>query len=421
MTRVRQRFAADKLDDVAGALRAELAASGVSVKRGARIAIAVGSRGVANLPLIVRETVAWVKAQGGQPFLVPAMGSHGGATADGQRAVLEGYGITEAAVGAPIVSAMDVVELPRGEVEVPVYFDKQAAAADGVIAINRIKPHTSFRGPYESGLMKMLAVGLGKQAGTQAIHQLGVAGLRDTMPRVARQILRQGKILLGVGIVENGFDETMLVRAIPGAQIPDKEPELLARATDAMASLPVEELDVLIVDEIGKNISGTGVDTNIIGRLKIYGQPEPETPRIRIIVVRDLSAASHGNAYGVGLADIITRRLFSKIDFPATYANIVATGFVERGKVPLIAETDRDALTIALRGCEPRDPSQARIIRIRNTLHLDEIHVSPAVLNAIGNRGNIEVLGPRRRTVPGRQSRAVRGREPRHLISGLTT
>jgi len=394
MTRVRQRFVADKLDDVAGVLRAELAASGVSVKRGARIAIAVGSRGIANLPLIVRETIAWVKAQGGEPFLVPAMGSHGGATADGQREVLEGYGVTEAAVGAPIVSSMDVVELPRGEVEVPVYFDKQAAATDGVIVINRIKPHTSFHGPYESGLMKMLAVGLGKHAGTRAIHQLGVAGLRDTMPRVARQILRQGKILLGVGIVENGYDETMLVRAIPGSQIPDKEPELLARASDAMPSLPVEGLDILIVDEIGKNISGTGVDTNIIGRLKIYGQPEPETPRIRIIVVRDLSAASHGNAYGVGLADIITRRLFAKIDFPATYANIVTTGFFERGKVPLIAETDRNALTIAVRGCEPLDPSQARIIRIRNTLHLGEIHVSPAVLKTIGGHGNIEVIGP---------------------------
>ena len=394
MTRVRQRFVADKLDDVASALRAELAASGVSVKRGTRIAIAVGSRGIANLPLIVRETVAWVRAQGGEPFIVPAMGSHGGATADGQRAVLESYGITEVAAGVPIESSMDVVELPRGELEVPVYFDKQAAAADGVIVINRIKPHTSFRGPYKSGLMKMIAVGLGKHAGARAIHQLGVAGLRDTMPRVARQILRQGRILLGVGIVENGYDETMLVRAIPGGKIPDKEPELLARATAAMPSLPVDELDILIVDEIGKNISGTGVDTNIIGRLKIYGQPEPDKPRIRIIVVRDLSETSRGNAYGIGLADIITRRLFAKIDFPATYANILTTGFFERGKVPLIAETDRDALTIALRGCEPLDPSQARIMRIRDTLHLDEVHVSSAVLTAIGNRENIEVLGP---------------------------
>lgn len=394
MNRVRQRFVADRLDDVAGMLRAELAVSGVSVKRGARIAIAVGSRGIADLPVVVHETVAWVKAQGGKPFVVPAMGSHGGATADGQRAVLEGYGVTETAVGAPIMSSMDVVELPRGEVEVPVYFDKQAAAADGVIAINRIKPHTSFRGPYKSGLMKMLAVGLGKHAGARAIHQLGVAGLRDTMPRVAREILRHGKILLGIGIVENAYDETMLVRAIPGAQIPDKEPELLTRATDAMPSLPVDELDILIVDEIGKNISGTGMDTNIIGRMKIYGQPEPESPRIRIIVVHDLSAVSHGNAYGVGLADIITRRLFAKIDFPATYANIVTTGFFERGKVPLIAETDRYALAIALRGCEPLEPSQARIIRIHNTQRLDEIHVSPTVLSAIASRSNAEVLGP---------------------------
>jgi hypothetical protein len=389
--RVRQRFPAPKLADVAGTLRRELAASGVRCSPAAPIAIAVGSRGIANLALIVRETVAWVKEQGAQPFIVPAMGSHGGATADGQREVLASFGITEAGVGAPIRSAMEVVELPAGDLPVKVYCDKQAAAAAGTIVINRIKPHTSFQGRYESGLMKMLAVGLGKLHAARAVHALGVAALREVMPRVARQVLQHGNVMLGIAIVENAADETMLVRAVPAAEIPAVEPELLTLARQHQPRLPVSKLDILIVDEIGKDISGTGLDTNVIGRLKIRGQPEPVEPDIAMIVVRDLTAATHGNAYGIGLADVMTRRLFAKIDFRATYENSLTTGFLERTRLPLIAETDQQAVECAVRGAALGDVASARIIRVRNTLHLDEIHVTAAVLAEIRPKPEIEV------------------------------
>jgi hypothetical protein len=394
MTRIRVRFPREKVDDVGRALQVELASSGVRIRAGARIAIAVGSRGIAELATMVRTTVAWVRAQGGQPFIVPAMGSHGGATAEGQQAVLAGYRVTEGVVGAPICSSMDVVEVPQGESPVPVFFDKQASAADGTIVLNRVKPHTSFHGRYESGLMKMMAIGLGKQRQALAIHARGVAGLRDISPLVARQVLQHGNVILGIGVVENACDEVLRIRAVPAARIPDEEPALLELARANMPRLPVERLDLLIVDEIGKNISGLGMDTNIIGRLKIQGQPEPDRPSIRVIVARDLTPETQGNAAGVGLADIITRRLYEKIDLQATCANVLTTGFLERAKIPMIAETDRQAVAMAFRAWGMDTPDAARIIRIRNTLHLDYLHVSPAVLRELEGQGHIEVLGP---------------------------
>lgn len=386
--KVRQRFAGEKLADVSAALRAELTACGVSIKPGARIAIAIGSRGIANLPLLARETVAWVTTQGASPFIVPAMGSHGGATAEGQRRLLDSYGITEKTVGAPIVSSMDAVELGPDA-----FMDKAAHEADGIIVINRIKSHTSFHGEYESGLMKMIAIGLGKDAGASAVHRHGVDGLRELMPRVARRILQSGKILLGIGIVENAYDQTLQLRAIPAAQIAAVEPGLLTLARAHMPYLPVEDIDVLVVDEIGKDISGTGMDTNVVGRLRIAGQPEPDRPRIKQIVVRDLSAASGGSAYGIGLADVTTRRLVDKTDWPMTNANVQASGFLERGKLPHVEETDKQAIAWALRQCAPTPPDQARLVRIRNTLHLETMLVSEAVMTELKGRENVEVAG----------------------------
>jgi hypothetical protein len=288
---------------------------------------------------------------------------------------------------------MEVVELDRGDVDIPVYFDALAAGADGTVVINRIKPHTSFHGRYESGLMKMLAIGLGKQRQAEAIHQLGVAGLRDCMPRVARQVLRQGNVLLGVAIVENAYDRTMRVRAIRAAEIPDEEPGLLELARANMPRLPIEDIDVLVVDEMGKNISGLGIDPNIVGRLRIAGQCEPTGPRIGLIVVRDLTEASAGNAVGMGLADLITRRLFEKIDWASTYENVLTSTFFERSKVPLVADDDRQAMEFALRILRSRAPDDLRIVRIRNTLDLAEVLVSPAVLRAVEGRSDIQVLG----------------------------
>lgn len=389
--RIRQRFDATSIEDVEGEVDRQLAGCGSPVRPGAGIAIAIGSRGIDNISTIIRGVVRWVKAQGGLPFIVPAMGSHGGATAEGQRAIIEGYGITEAYCGAPIRSSMDVVELPSENVGLPVFLDREASLAEGIIVVNRIKPHTSFRGAYESGLFKMMAIGLGNQAQALAIHGLGVAGLREVMPKVAGAVLKHARILLGLAIVENAYDQTMLVRAISPDRIEQEEPDLLDLARKNMPRLPIEDIDILIVDEIGKDISGVGMDTNVIGRLKIRGQPEPQSPRIKTIFVRDLSAGTHGNALGIGLADVTTRRLFKKIDFVALYENVFTTTFLERGKIPIVAETDRQAIGIALRSCGLTGPENARIVRIRNTLHLDRLLVSSAVLKDLQDRPEIQI------------------------------
>ena len=390
---IRQRFPHDCLADVLGTLRAELAGCPARVRPGMRVALAVGSRGIANLAAVVRETVDWVRAQGGEPFIVPAMGSHGGATAAGQKAVLAEYGITEAGVGAPVRSSMEVVELPRGDCALPVYCDRLAAAADATIIINRVKPHTSFHGRHESGLMKMTAIGLGKHQQALAIHARGVTGLRDLMPRVAAQILAQGNILLGIALVENAYDETCHLAVLPAAEIAEREPALLEMARARMPRLPLDDIDLLIVEEMGKNISGLGMDPNIIGRLKIAGQPEPETPHIRLIYVRDLTEATQGNATGMGLADLMARRAAEKIDYRATYANVITTGWLERGKLPVVADTDRAALEIAECSLATQAAPPWRIVRVRNTLHLDLLQVSAPALDALAGRADIEHLG----------------------------
>jgi hypothetical protein len=360
--RVRQHFPAKKLDNVARAVRAELLP--FPIPAGARIALAVGSRGIRHLSDIVAEVVAWVREHDAEPFIVPAMGSHGGATAAGQQKILKDFGLRD------IVSSMDVVQLGPDA-----FIDRAAFQSDGIILINRIKPHTSFHGRYESGLMKMLAVGLSKQAGAAAIHRQGVAGLRERIPAVARQVLATGKILFGVAIVENAYDETMLVKAT--CPIPEDEPALLELARAYMPSLPVTELDLLIVDEIGKEISGTGMDTNVIGRMRIAGEPEPLSPRIQKIAVRDLCGDS---AYGIGLADVTTRSLVEKADWNVTRINAETSGFPLRVKLPEVVEEF--------------EPTGERVVRIKNTLRLDTLIVSEPVLKEIEGRDTIEVLGP---------------------------
>jgi hypothetical protein len=391
LVRVARKSSPPRLENVSAEVARELKASGIVIPPGTRIAIAVGSRGIQNLCAIVGETVRWVASQGGIPFIIPAMGSHGGATATGQRQILESYGITREGVGAPVVSSMEVVELPRGNLKVPVYFDREAFSAAGTIVINRVKPHTDYHGPHESGLAKMIAIGLGKEHQARIIHSHGVRGLRDLMPEVARQSLRHNNVLLGLAIVENRNDETLLIKALPAPELLAKDRELLEIARSSMPRLPVAELDTLIVDEIGKNISGLGLDPNVIGRLKISGEAEPESPRIKMIIIRSLSKESHGNACGMGLADIMTRRLFDQVDFGSTYSNIVTSGFFERGKMPLLAETDEQAMRWADRGSGVHDAGAARIIRIRDTLHLEEMQVSPAVLDEISGTGDFEV------------------------------
>jgi hypothetical protein len=380
LIKIRQKFPDRHLVDIAEAVHREIAPLAAAVPAGSRIAITAGSRGIANLSLIIRTVVHDLRALGIFPFIVPAMGSHGGATAEGQREVLAGYGITEELVGAPVLSSMDVVELPRGDLDHRIFQDRLAFEADGIIVINRIKVHTDFSGQTESGLLKMCVIGLGKHRQALEIHRFGIHGLRDLVPRAAGQIIRQSKIIFGLGIVENACDETLVIRAIRPDRLEAEEARLLEICRQNMPRLPVQQLELLIVDEMGKEISGTGMDTGIIGRRLIRHEPEPESPDIAKIVVTDLTESSHGNALGVGLADFITRRLYQKIDFAATYANILTSTFTDRGKIPMIAATDHGAAEYASQTWGPVDPEKARIIRIKNTLKLDEIYVSRPVL-----------------------------------------
>ena len=394
LTKIRQRFDRSRLDDPRAALRAQLGALDNRVARGAQIAIAAGSRGIDNLAIVVREVADYVKGRGAHPFVVPAMGSHGGATAEGQAEILALYGISERAVGAPIRSSMDVVELPRGELSFRIFMDRHVYESDGAIIVNRIKPHTDFHGRYESGLMKMALIGLGKLDGARAVHDFGVYGLRELIAPGAAQVLASGKILAGIGLVENAFHQTQHVEVLPADAIAREEPRLLELARRNMPRLPIRDVDVLIVDRMGKDISGVGIDPNITGRIGVAGEHDADAPHIGAMMVCDLTEGTHGNAIGVGLADVITRRLFEKIDYGATYGNVITSSFLERGKIPVVAETDRDAFAIALRSCGHVPEGRERIVRILDTLHLDEIYVSAAMLEEVADLPRIEVIGP---------------------------
>ncbi len=391
---VRQKFDDSRIEDLEDHLRGELADCGVDVPGGARVAVAVGSRGIHDLRTVVGGVVQWVHAQGAEPFLVPAMGSHGAATAEGQRAVLEEYGLTADAVGAPIRSSMEVVHLPQEDCPVPVYFDRNAAEADATIAINRVKVHTDFHGPYESGLMKMLVIGLGKHAQALAIHSHGVRGLRDYMPAAARQIIRHSNLILGVGIVKNEYDRTCVLEAIPADRIPEREPDLLAVARKRMPGLPLDEMDLLVVDEMGKDISGVGLDPNIVGRLRIEGEPEPKRPEIGRIAVRSLTAASHGNAIGMGLADFIHERLRDAIDWQATYENARTSTFLARVNMPICLGSDAAMLRFAIRSLGPIPLEELKFARIRSTLDLEYMVLSQAALRDADRRERLEVIRP---------------------------
>ena len=392
--KIRQRFDRTRLDDPRGVLRSRLAALDAVIRPRARIAIAAGSRGIDNLAVLVRDVSEYLKARGAHPFVVPAMGSHGGATAEGQAEILKLYGISEDTIGAPVHSSMDVVELARGDVSFRIFMDRHVHESDGAILVNRIKPHTDFHGRYESGLMKMALIGLGKLEGARAVHDFGLYGLRELIAPGAAQVLSTGKILAGIGLVENAFHQTRHVEVLKADAIAREEPRLLDLARRHMPRLPVDVVDVLVVDRMGKDISGVGIDPNITGRIGVGGERDATAPRVGAMMVCDLTAQTHGNAIGVGLADVITRRLFARIDYESTYANVITSSFLERGKIPVVAETDREAFDIAFRSCGHVPEGRERIVRILDTLHLEEVYVSSAVLGEIQDQERIEVVGP---------------------------
>jgi hypothetical protein len=391
LIKVRQFFNRERIEDIEGRVKEEITKRGISIKPGAEIAIAVGSRGIRNIDRIVKATVEKIKDLGGKPFIVPAMGSHGGATPEGQKRLLESYGVREDYIGAPIMSSMEVIELPSDGLENRVFMDKFAYSADGTIVINRIKPHTDFHGEVESGLLKMCVIGLGKHKQAIEIHRFGTYGLKHLIPSTAERIIRYGNIIFGLGIVENAYDETMIIEGVRPEEFKEADKRLLDIARENMPSLPVDKLDLLVVDEIGKEISGSGMDTNIIGRMYIDGEPEPEKPKITRIVVTDLTEKTHGNAIGLGLADFITRKLFDKIDFDATYQNVITSTFILRGKIPIIARDSRTAIEWALKTCGPIEIPDARVIRIKNTLTLSELYASRSVLAEIKDK--VEITG----------------------------
>ena len=363
-----------------------------TVRPGMNIAITAGSRSPANIVEVTRAVVDFIKSKGANPFIIPAMGSHGGATAEGQREMVESIGITEEAMGCPIRSSMEVVHLTDLEDGRPVYIDKNAYEADGIVIINRIKSHTSFTAPHESGLVKMCAIGLGKQYGAAVIHAKGLEGLGPEVQVFGKTILMTAKILFGIGLVENAYHQTNAIRALLPAEILTEEPKLLQRAKALSASILFEHLDVLIVDQLGKNIAGPGFDPHVLHQF-FYGHPaNNEGRRAQRIVALDLTDESHGTALGGGVVDFLTKRFVDKFDRNATYANIITNKQVEHARISPYFDSDKLAIQAAITTLKRGDPDNLRIARIKNTLTLGKIQISPALLEEAKHMDNIRVL-----------------------------
>lgn len=381
--RRKERPAVEPLD-IGATVSAELQPLLAKLRPGVRIALGVGSRGIANLAEVVTACVATLRAAGARPFIVPAMGSHGGATGSGQEHILRELGITQQTVGAPVTASMETVRVGSPEPGLDAFMDRHAWDADAILVINRVKSHTSFTGAIESGLAKMLAIGLGKQRGAEELHQLGPMHVERRIRSVARYLVDTLPVLGGLALVEDSAKNLRVVRYVAPADIAEAgEAALLSQAKQLEARLPISPIDVLIVDAIGKDRSGTGMDTNVIGRRMIRGSAEPAHPLITNIVALSLTAGSGGNAVGLGLADFVPQRLMADVDLTATYANTLTAGLqgVQRAQIPITLATDRDAVAAAILTAGTADPSQARVVRIRDTLRLDELMVSRPLLD----------------------------------------
>lgn len=378
--RVDLTFERPRVENVRKTVREELSRSGIldRIGAGARIAVTAGSRGIVNYAEILAEAVASLRAAGAIPVIIPAMGSHGGATAEGQRELLAGMGITEQTVGAPIESSMEVVQVGTTVDDLPVMVDRIAAESDGVLLVNRVKPHVGFRGPYESGLYKMMAIGLGKQHGAGLCHDLGFGKMAENIRNIAEVVLSTGKIVGGVAATENAYHETARVEALLPQEMAEREPQLLEEAKRLLPVLPFDPVDVLIIEQIGKDISGTGFDTNVVGRFHTpYASGGPTVTRL---VVLDLTDASHGNANGIGIADFTTERVFQKMKFEATYPNSLTSTVPISVKLPMVLPTDRLAIQAGIRTCNIRDKTKARVVRIRDTLSMGSIQISESLV-----------------------------------------
>lgn len=392
MVRIQQKFDNTALEQPAEVTKQQLLKKGTldTIKPNQHVAIAVGSRGIANIALVTKVVIDAVKAVGAFPFIVPCMGSHGGATAEGQADVLHHLGINEQSMGVPIRSSMEVVELDRLDNGLPIYCDLIASQADAIIVINRVKPHTAFRGRIESGMLKMVAIGLGKQKGAEACHQLGFKHMADNVPAMARIMIERLPIVFGIAMVENAYDQTRLIEAIPANELESREPALLELAKANMPKLFFDRLDVLVIDYIGKNISGDGMDPNITGRYPTpYAHGGPDVSKM---VVLGLTKESKGNANGVGTADFTTRRLTDMADWNATYMNGLTSTVCAPTKIATTLETDVLAIKAAVKTCNILDYTTCRMVRIQDTLHLGEIEISENLVEEASKYAEITIL-----------------------------
>ena len=395
MVKVRQKFSAGVVEDprqeILNGLNRPLIRG--LFKPGMRIGISAGSRGIDNYLVSVKAIVDFIKSCGAEPFVFPAMGSHAGATAEGQKSMLAGYGITEESVGAPVLSSMETVVIGHINGE-EVHVDKYAHEADGIVLLNRIKPHTGFRARHESGIVKMAAVGLGKQHGAQIIHSGGPAKMGERVFAFGDYVIKHENILCGVGLVENAFDKTEAIYVMAKDEIEDVEAEALERAKGNMPSILFGDLDVLIVDRTGKDISGPGMDPNVTYSF-LPGAPIPDelrAKRAKRIVTLSLTEATHGSAMGIGMADITTRRVFDSIDLDATYPNCLTSGVTVSAKIPMFFDSDRYAVKAAVMTLSKMDATDLRFVRIKDTLHLSEIEISEALLEEARADDRIEIL-----------------------------
>jgi hypothetical protein len=365
-----------QLEEIPVCVRREMEKDGIreKIKPGMKIAVTAGSRGIRNVALITKSIVCVCREMGAEPFIVPAMGSHGGATAEGQTEILKGYGITEETMGCPIRSSMETVCLGVSETGKKVYFDKTAFEADGIIISCRIKPHNAFRGTYESGPCKMMTVGLGKQKGASLVHADGMKKIAANIPAMAKVVLKNAPVLFAIPCIENAYDETFLIEAIPAEKIMEREPELLKTAFSHMPRLIVGSCDVLVVDEIGKNYSGTGVDPNITGTFSTdVAHGGIKTGRTAFL---RLSPESHGNALGVGLSSAITRAIFEEMDPEMMYPNCITSTVLNSARIPCVMATEKEAVQLCIRTCNGVNAADVRMVRIPNSLHIGRIMLS---------------------------------------------
>lgn len=393
MLPVRQHFERPVLHNLEASIAESVRAGGYlqALRPGQTVAISAGSRGISNLALVIRTLVREVRAAGADPFVFPAMGSHGGATAKGQAEMVQGLGIDENTVEAPIRSSMDTVLLATTADGLPVYMDKLAAESDGIIVVNRIKPHVAFRGPYESGLMKMLAIGLGKQKGADFCHRMGFGHMAVNIPAIGNMMVKKAPILCAVGLVENAYHETALAEVMHGRDIEIREPELLSEARRLAPRIFFDELDVLVLDEIGKNIAGTGFDTNVVGRF--HTPFASGGPNITRVLTLDLTDQSHGNANGLGILDFTTKRAFEKFSPEHTYPNSLTSTVPTSVKVPMVLKNDRQAIQAAVKTCNVENRDTVRLVRAKNTVELDQIWVSAALEAYCRAHEQLEVVG----------------------------